>query len=75
MTETAKNRTGTAGNSGYLIEARELSVRFHERTILDRVDLQVSRGEIVTVIGLNGAGKSTLVRAPRSGDSGSCWRR
>ncbi len=63
MTETTEDRTGTAGNGGYLIEARELSVRFRERTILDRVDLQVSRGEIVTVIGLNGAGKSTLVRA------------
>lgn len=63
MTETTEDRTATAGNSGYLIEACELSVRFRERTVLDRVDLQVSRGEIVTVIGLNGAGKSTLVRA------------
>ncbi len=63
MTETAKNRTGTAGNSGYLIEAHALSVHFGDRAVLDRIDLHVSRGEIVTVIGLNGAGKSTLVRA------------
>ena len=48
---------------GYLIEARGLSVRYRDRAILDGVDLHVSRGEIVTVIGLNGAGKSTLVRA------------
>lgn len=46
-----------------LIEARNLSVRFRDRTILDAVDMHVSRGEIVTLIGLNGAGKSTLVRA------------
>jgi zinc transport system ATP-binding protein len=63
MIETADRRTGSATTGGFLIEARALSVRFRERTILDRVDLQVSRGEIVTVIGLNGAGKSTLVRA------------
>ncbi len=63
MTETENNRTAAAGNGSTLIEARKLSVRFGERTILDRVDLRVSRGEIVTVIGLNGAGKSTLVRA------------
>jgi zinc transport system ATP-binding protein len=49
--------------SGHLIEARNLSVRYRDRTILDDVDLHVSRGEIVTVLGLNGAGKSTLVRA------------
>ena len=46
-----------------LVEARDLSVRFRGRTILDGVDLHVARGEIVTVLGLNGAGKSTLVRA------------
>ncbi len=63
MTQIAPDRIPAAGNGGHLIEARNLSVRFRERTILDRVDLQVSRGEIVTVIGLNGAGKSTLVRA------------
>jgi zinc transport system ATP-binding protein len=60
MSETTENPSGA---NGYLIEARNLSVHFRERAILDRVDLQVSRGEIVTVIGLNGAGKSTLVRA------------
>lgn len=63
MTETANDCALGAAESRYLIEAHALSVRFRERIILDRVDLQVSRGEIVTVIGLNGAGKSTLVRA------------
>ena len=46
-----------------LIEARGLCVRYRDRVILDRVDVHVDRGEIVTLIGLNGAGKSTLVRA------------
>jgi heme exporter protein A len=33
-----------------------------ERTILDRLDLQISRGEVVAVCGVNGAGKTTLLR-------------
>ena len=61
MTQTAQHQG--PGDSGTLIAAHGLSVHFRERTILDQVDLTVSRGEIVTVIGLNGAGKSTLVRA------------
>ncbi|MCW2235567.1 zinc ABC transporter ATP-binding protein ZnuC [Azospirillum canadense] len=46
-----------------MIDARELTVRLGGRVILDRVDLQVRPGEIVTLIGPNGAGKTTLVRA------------
>jgi zinc transport system ATP-binding protein len=61
MTDTPQHRS--PGDSDTLIAAHALSVHFRQRTILDRVDLTVSRGEIVTVIGLNGAGKSTLVRA------------
>jgi zinc transport system ATP-binding protein len=63
MTEAATDPTARAADSRYLIEARALSVSVRERAILEGIDLQVSRGEIVTVIGLNGAGKSTLVRA------------
>jgi zinc transport system ATP-binding protein len=52
----------TEGKGDTLIEARGLSVRLGGRLILDNVDLRVSRGEIVTLVGLNGSGKSTLVR-------------
>jgi zinc transport system ATP-binding protein len=45
-----------------LIEARDLCVSFDGRQILDQVTLQISRGEIVTLVGLNGSGKTTLVR-------------
>jgi zinc transport system ATP-binding protein len=46
-----------------LISARNVTVSHGSRIILDRVNLDVVKGEIVTVIGPNGAGKSTLVRA------------
>ncbi len=58
----AKTRMMTEGKGDTLIEARGLSVRLSGRLILDNVDLRVSRGEIVTLVGLNGSGKSTLVR-------------
>lgn len=46
-----------------LAEARGLTVSIDGRVVLDHVDISVSRGEIVTVIGINGSGKTTLLRA------------
>ncbi len=39
-----------------------MSVSFGRRSVLDKVDIAVHAGEIVTLVGLNGAGKSTLIR-------------
>jgi zinc transport system ATP-binding protein len=46
-----------------LIEARALSVAYPGLPVLDRVDLAIAAGEIVTLVGPNGSGKSTLLRA------------
>lgn len=45
-----------------MLEVRDVTVRFGERTVLDRVQLHVSDGEIVALQGPSGSGKSTLLR-------------
>lgn len=57
----ATEETKTLG-AGALISARGLSMKRGNREILSDIDLDVHRGEIVTIIGPNGAGKTTLVR-------------
>ena len=46
-----------------LLSARGVGVSRPARTILSDIDIDLRRGEIVTLIGPNGAGKTTLVRA------------
>lgn len=45
-----------------LISGRDLWFRRGDRDVIAGVDLDVRRGEIVTLIGPNGAGKTTLVK-------------
>lgn len=45
-----------------IIEARNLTVRFGDRTIFQNVSFTVNRGDIVVILGGSGCGKSTLLR-------------
>ncbi|TQV70730.1 zinc ABC transporter ATP-binding protein ZnuC [Exilibacterium tricleocarpae] len=60
-----------------LVDARAVSVLRSGRAILQNADLQLKRGEIVTLIGPNGAGKTTLVRLVLGlirAERGEVWR-
>jgi branched-chain amino acid transport system ATP-binding protein len=46
-----------------LLEVRDLSAGYGALAVLDRVGLQIGRGETIAVLGPNGAGKSTLMKA------------
>jgi len=49
--------------SGQLVaELEEVTKRFDDRTLVDRLSLRVMRGDRIGLIGANGAGKSTLIR-------------
>jgi len=45
-----------------LFDLKNVSVRFGDATVLDRVSINIDPGEIVTIVGPNGSGKSTLLR-------------
>jgi ABC-type Fe3+/spermidine/putrescine transport system ATPase subunit len=45
-----------------MIHARQLSRRFGEARVLDRLDLDVGQGEFLLLTGPNGSGKTTLLR-------------
>jgi phospholipid/cholesterol/gamma-HCH transport system ATP-binding protein len=45
-----------------IIRIRDLSVNFGRTHVLDHLDLDVSRGEILGFVGASGAGKSVLMR-------------
>ena len=45
-----------------LIEFKNVTKRFGDRTILDRVNLKIYEGEVTTIIGKSGSGKSVLLK-------------
>ncbi|HDZ39224.1 MAG TPA: zinc ABC transporter ATP-binding protein ZnuC [Marinobacter sp.] len=49
--------------SDALVAIENLTVRFDDRLAVDRVNLSLHRGDIITIIGPNGAGKTTLIKA------------
>jgi ABC-type multidrug transport system ATPase subunit len=57
-----RGRRPAPGSGGPLVQLSAVSKRFGEFVAVDHVNLQVSPGEIVGLLGANGAGKTTLIR-------------
>ncbi|MBQ9631696.1 MAG: ABC transporter ATP-binding protein, partial [Lachnospiraceae bacterium] len=49
-------------NAGNLLTIEKLTAGYGTRSVISGVELSISAGEIVTVIGANGVGKTTLLR-------------
>jgi len=45
-----------------LIEFKDVTKRFGDRIVLERVNLQIYEGQVTTIIGLSGSGKSVLLK-------------
>lgn len=45
-----------------MFELKNIKKVYNEKTILDNINISVSKGEIVAVIGKSGAGKTTVIR-------------
>lgn len=46
-----------------MISIKNLSVKYNKKTILSNLNLDVSKGEIICIVGVNGCGKTTLLKA------------
>ncbi len=49
-------------NSPNLVELRDLTFGYGERTVLDRLTLDVPRGKVTALMGASGGGKTTVLR-------------
>lgn len=46
-----------------MISASNLKVGYEDKVIIENLNLEVNKGEVVSIIGPNGCGKSTLLKS------------
>jgi len=50
------------GAAKTMIEVRDLTVGYGDRPVLERINFEVHRGEVLAILGASGSGKSTLLK-------------
>ena len=45
-----------------ILSARALDVGYEKRTVIENVNIEALRGQVICLLGPNGAGKSTILR-------------
>lgn len=49
-------------NNPVMLELNDITIAYKDNIVLEHIDLQIKKGEIVCIIGPSGSGKSTLIR-------------
>ncbi|MDN2581612.1 ABC transporter ATP-binding protein [Aquibium sp. ELW1220] len=62
MATSAASEGRGDGSDDVILSVRDVSVAFGEQVVLDKLSLDVYRGEILGFVGASGAGKSVLLR-------------
>ena len=65
LTETEPGRSeggGAAARNEVILSAQGITVAFGDKVVLDNLDLDIRRGEILGFVGASGSGKSVLLR-------------
>ncbi len=60
--ERHDDRAEKAGQEEIVLSARDITVAFDDRVVLDGLSLDIRRGEILGFVGASGGGKSVLLR-------------
>ena len=64
----------------YYFQAKQLCVGYQNQPLIQNIEIELKKGEILTLIGPNGAGKSTILKSIARqlellGRQCPCWRR
>lgn len=62
LNETSRNIQKEAMNMTALVELKNLTKSFGNRTVLNDITLQIEEGEMLALLGPNGSGKTTLLK-------------